>query len=124
MSTDKPTSTHYELPTGAIAILEEILPLAQWYKDDPKQGVLITRAAAAFEALPDTAKRIKPEKDEEKGDFDARFAAWGEPVLEFEWTDKQKDAVRACVRYHLKQGALPVNANTVALLMLLGLNDE
>jgi hypothetical protein len=42
----------------------------------------------------------------------------------FEWTDKQKDAVRVCVRYYLKQGAFAVNINTVALIKLLGLDDE
>lgn len=124
MSQDAPKTTHYELPTGAVAMLEEIIPQSAWYKDDPKQGFLIVRATSAFEALPDTAPRIKPEKDETKDSFDARVEAWAKPVLEFEWTDKQKDAAKTCVRFFLKQGAFAVNTNTVALLRLLGLDDE
>jgi len=125
MSDDKkPSTTQYELPTGAIAMLEEIIPQPQWYKDDPKQGFLIVRATSAFEALPDTAPRIKPEKEETKEDFEARADDWAKPGLMFEWTDKQKDAVKVCVRYFLKQGAFAVNTNTVALLHMLGLDDE
>lgn len=125
MSDDKkPTTTHYELPTGAVAILEEILGTPTWYKEDPKQGVLIVRAVAALEALPETPKRPAPEKDETKEAFEVRADAWAAPVLEFEWTDKQKSAVKTCVGYYLKQGAFAVNVNTVALLSLLGLDDE
>ena len=119
-----PKSTHYELSVGALAVLQEILPTPTWYKEDPKQGVLIGRAYAATEALPDLPRRPMPEKDETKEAFDERATTWASPVLEFEWTDKQKDAVKTCVRYYLKQGAFTVTEHTVALLRLLGLDDE
>lgn len=124
MSQDAPKTTQYELPTGAVAILEEIIPLAGWYKDDPKQGLLIARSVSAMDALPETAPRIKADKDESKGDFDARVDAWASPILMFEWTDKQKDAAKKCVTHFLKQGAFNPNKTTVALLRLFGLDDE
>lgn len=121
--TEAPKSTTYNLSTGAVALLHEILPTPQWYKDDPKQGVLIVRASSAIDALPDV-ERPKPEKDEDKDGYEARIDAWASPVLEFEWTDKQKDAVKKCVSFYLKQGAFAVTKHTVALLHLLGLDDE
>jgi hypothetical protein len=119
-----PKSTQYELPTGAVALLEEILPTPQWYKDDPKQAKTIVHAVGALDALPDTVKRPEVKKDEAKEDFENRADAWASPILMFEWTDKQKEAVKKCVGYYLKQGAFLVNVNTVALLRLLGLDDE
>lgn len=124
MTTEAPKPTHYELPTGAVAILEEILPTPQWYKDEQKQAALIVRAMDAVDALPETAARPKPEKDETKGDFDARADAWAATNLEFNWTDKMKEAAKACVKYYIKQGALSINANSVALITLFGLADE
>jgi hypothetical protein len=119
-----PKANHYELSVGTIAVLQEILPTPQWYKDDPKQGVLVGRAYYANEALPDLPPRPKPEKDEDKDVFEARIKAWADPILEFEWTDKQKDAVKTCVRHYLKQGAFSVTEHTVAMLHMLGLDDE
>lgn len=125
MSTDEQKKpTQYELPTGAIAILEEILGTPTWYKDDPKQGVLIVRAVAALDALPDTAARPIAEKDELRESFEKKIDAWAKTNLMFDWTDKQKSAVKTCVAYYLKQGAFAVNTNTVSLLRLLGLDDE
>lgn len=124
MSTDAPKTTHYELPTGAIAILEEILPTPTWYKEDPKQAKTIVSADAALTALPDTSPRPEPLKDETKDAFGERVDAWASANLEFDWTDRQKEAVKKCVAYYLKQGAFAVNRNTVALLTLLGLDDE
>jgi hypothetical protein len=121
---DEKKKTQYELPTGAVAILEEILATPQWYKDDPKQAKTIVHAVGALDALPDTAARPKPDKDEDKDSFDDRVDAWATPILMFEWSDKQKDAVKKCVGYYLKQGAFMVNSNIVALLTLLGLDDE
>ena len=124
MSTEAPKTTKYELSTGGIAVLGEILPTVQWYKDEAKQGQLICRAFAANEALPEVAERPKPEKDELKDSFDPKVEKWAEPILSFEWTDKQKDAVKVCVRFYLKQGAFTVTTHTVKLLELLGLDDE
>ena len=117
-------TTHYELPTGAVAILQEILSTPQWYKDDPKQANTIVRAVQALDALPDLTDRPKPEKDEAKEAFEVRADAWAAPILQFDWTDKQKEAVKKCVAFYLKQGAFSVNANIVSLLVLLGLDDE
>lgn len=119
-----PKTTHYELSTGAVAVLQEILPTAQWYKEDPKQGLLIGRAYAAAEALPETPARPAAEKDEVKEAFEKRIDTWAAPVLEFDWTDKQKDAVKVCVKFYLKQGAFLVTEHTVTLLHMLGLDDE
>jgi hypothetical protein len=119
-----PKTTHYELSIGAIAVLQEILPTSQWYKDNPKQGLLVGRAYTASEALPDTPPRPVAAKDEEKDAFEKRVDIWAEPVLEFDWTDKQKDAVKVCVAFYLKQGAFMVGKHIVALLHMLGLDDE
>jgi hypothetical protein len=123
MSTEIKT-THYELPTGAVVILESILATPQWYKDDAKQARTIVHAVGALDALPDLLDKPQPEKDEKQGDFNARADTWATPVLMFEWTDKQKEAAKKCVSYYLKQGAFAVNTHTVALLTLLGLDDE
>jgi hypothetical protein len=123
MSNDAPKTTHYELPQGAIAILREILPSPTWYKEDPKQGVLIARSVGAYEALPEIDRPVS-EKEESARDFEKRAKAWAETVLEFEWTEKQKDAVKICVRHYLKQGAFTVTKHTVAMLRLLGLDEE
>jgi len=121
MSNDK---THYELPTGAVAILHEILATPQWYKEDQKQARTIVSAVGALDALPDLTDRPQPEKDEKREAFEDRADAWAKPVLMFEWSDKQKEAVKKCVAFYLKQGSFAVNANTVALLTLLGMDDE
>lgn len=126
MSTEetKKPPTHYELPTGAIAILEEILATPQWYKDDPKQAKTIVHAVGALDALPTTKERPKQDKGEDKEFFEARVDVWSADILMFEWTDKQKEAVKKCVSFYLKQGAFSVNSHIVALLTLLGLDDE
>ena len=123
MSTEQ-KNTQYELPTGAITILEEILPTPQWYKDDTKQAKTIVHAVQALDALPETAARPKPEKDEDKDSYEKRVDTWSVPILMFNWSDKQKEAVKKCVGFYLKQGAFTVNSNIVALLTLLGLDDE
>ncbi len=113
-----------EQSVGAIAILAEILPKPQWYKDDPKQGNLIGRSFAACEALPDVPPTPVPEKDETKDAFEARIDAWAEPLHPFKWTEKQRQAVRVCVQYFLKQGAFSVTKHTISLLRLLTLDEE
>lgn len=120
----KITTTQYELPTGAIAVLQEILATPQWYKDDPKQAKTIVHAVGALDALPDLADRPQPEKDEPRAVYAQRVDVWAKPGLMYDWTDKQKEAVKKCVSYYLKQGAFSVNSNIVALLTLLGLDDE
>jgi len=120
---DKNT-THYELSVGAIAMLAEVLAMGQWYKDDKQQAVLMGRGFAAHEALPDLPKRPKPAKDESKEDYDDRIEEWAKPVMEFEWTDKQKEAVKTCVKFFLKQGAFSVTKHTMLILKLLGLTAE
>lgn len=122
--TDKPKAIHYELPTGAVAILEQILPTPTWYKDDPKQARTIVAAVAAADALPETAARPAMKADETQEAFNIRVDTWAEPVLEFEWTDKQKEAAKKCVAHYIKGGNLSVNAHLVALIKLLGLDDE
>ncbi len=117
-------NTQYELPTGAVVILEEILATPSWYKDDPKQAKTIVHAVQALDALPETVARPKPEKDEDKDSYEKRVDAWASPILMFNWSDKHKEAVKKCVGYYLKQGAFSVNTNIVALLTLLGLDDE
>jgi hypothetical protein len=121
---EEPKKTHYELPTGAVAILEETLVAPTWYKDEPKAGMLMTRANAAYKALPDTAPRPKPEKGEDPEDYNARVDAWAAVLLEFDWTEKQKDAAKTCIRYFIKQGALDGKDPAIALIHLLGLDDE
>lgn len=124
MSTESPKTIQYELPTGAIAILEEILTTPTWYKEDPKQARLIVAASNALDALPDTTLRPQPNKDEAANAYKERVDAWAELILMFEWTDRQKETVKKCVAYYLKQGAFAINHNTVALIRILGLDDE
>jgi len=121
---DQKKTTQYELPVGSVAVLLEILPTPQWYKDDPKQAKTIVHAVSALDALPETGPRPTPEKDEARDAFDSRVDAWAKPTLMFDWSDKQKEAVKKCVSYYLKQGAFSVNSNIVAILTLLGLDDE
>ena len=118
------TVTHYELPAGAIALLDAILPTNMWYKEDPKQASMIVHGVGAGEALPDLGERIKPEKDEMQDTFNERIDAWSARNMEFEWSDKQKAAVKRCVQYYLKQGALDVKPSVAALLKLLSLADD
>ena len=124
MSTEEKKATHYELPTGAVAILEEILATPQWYKDDPKQARTIVHAVGALDALPETQPRPKQDSGEDKAFYEARVDVWAADILMFEWTDRQKEAVKKCVNFYLKQGAFSVNTYIVALLTLLGLDDE
>ena len=121
---DKNITTHYELPTGAIAILGHVLPTAVWYKDEAKQARLIVDAVAAEDALPEVPESLKPEKDETEDAFKARVDAWGSPILIVNWTDRQKAAVKACVRYYIKNGNLTATSNLVAIINLLQLDEE
>jgi hypothetical protein len=119
-----PTKTKYTISVGAASVLAEILPTTQWYKDEAKQGQLICRSFAACEAIPELPDRPKPDKDELASAHEIRLNKWGDPKVEVEWTDKEKEAVRACMRYYLKQGAFMVTKYAIELLMLLSLNDE
>lgn len=123
-SSDEPKKTHYELGTGAVALLSEILPTPMWYKEEAAQGEVIDHAFAAHQALPATAKAPEPEVGEEKELFEARADLWADANLEFEMTAKQVAAVKACTAFYLKQGAFRITKHTVALLTLLGLDDE
>ena len=118
------TPIHYELPVGAIMLLESVLGQSQWYKEDPKAGYLVVRAVQAADALPDLPEKLKVESGESQDDFDKRFDAWADPVCEFQWTEKQREAVKVCVRFFLKQGAFVVTKHLVSLLRLLGLDEE
>jgi hypothetical protein len=121
---DAPKTTQYELPTGAIAILEEILPSPQWYKDDPKQARMIVNSVAAAEALPDLAERPSPEKDEKVEAFKARAEAWAGTNMMLDWTEKQVAAVKVCVKFYLKSGNLAASKQVAALICALQLDDE
>ena len=125
MSTDdKKSTTHYELPAGAIAILEAILPTNSWYKEDPKPAAMIVHGVGAADALPDLGDRISPEKDEKQTAFNARVDAWSARNMELEWSAKQYAATKRCVGFYLKQGALDATPAVLALLKLLGLTDD
>ena len=121
---DKPVTIQYELPTGAIAVLEEILKRPQWYKDDPKVGSLVKRARQIRAELPKTATRPEPEKDERQDAYDARVDAWATVTLSFNWTDKQKEVAKKCFTFYLKAGVFEINDNIVALVRIFGLDDE
>jgi hypothetical protein len=117
-------ATQYELPTGAVAILNTILPMATWYKDEQKQARLIVDAVSADDALPATPPRPEQATGEKPEAYGVRVGTWGEPVLMFQWTERQKSAAKACVRYFLRNGNLAVNANTLALINLFNLDEE
>lgn len=121
---ETPASTKYTLTIGAIAILAEILPTTTWYKEDSKPGQLMGRSFAACEALPDFDDRPIRTKEESEAAFDKRLDAWADPEKSFEWTDKQRDAVKTCVRYYMKQGAFVVTKHAIGLLKMLQLDDE
>jgi hypothetical protein len=118
------TPIHYELPVGAIVLLDSILTQPQWYKENPRGGSLIVRAVQASDALPDIPARIQPEKDETQYAYDRRLYKWSDLVYEFDWTGKQREAVKVCVQHFLKQGAFASTKYCVALLCLLGLDDD
>lgn len=122
--TEAPAKAKYTLTVGAASILAEILPTTQWYKDEAKQGQLICRSFAACEALPDIADRPVKTKEDSQKYYDELTAKWGDVLVEVEWTDKEKEAVRACVRFYLKQGAFMVTKYAIELLNALSLNDE
>lgn len=124
MSDDAPKKIHYEQSIGAIAILAEILPTPQWYKDNPRQVVLINRSYLACEALPDLPKRPKPDKDEDKDSFEARIDMWADPILEFEWTDKEKESVKTCVKFYMKQASFTITKHIISIFKLLDMEDE
>lgn len=117
-------ATKLQISIGAIAILDSIIGLPSWYKDEPKQGMLLCRAVSARDALPEIPPALKPEKDEAQKDFDARVEKWAEPKMEVEWNDKQKEAVKACVKFFLKQASFTVTKPTIELLRILGLDEE
>lgn len=115
---------HYELPTGAIAILQDILPTAIWYKEEVKKSKLMVHSVDAEEALPVTEKRPTPTKEESQDAFEARVDKWADKVLMFEWTEKQRDAAKKCFAYYLKQANLTATPNTVALIRLFKTEDD
>lgn len=119
-----PEKKPYELTAACISMLEDILPTSEWYKDDPKQGLLLVRGVDAYETLPDLGERPRKLETESVSDFEARGDAWGERVFQFEWTDKERDAVKHCVKHYLKKGVFRATANTKALLHFLSLHDE
>lgn len=107
--------TQYELSAGGITILQIFLTLKLWYKDEPKADWLMVRAVDAYDALPDLGPR--PSRDS----TEAENKAWAERNFQFEWTDKEKDAAKACIRFFHKAGELNPNKHTVAVMRLLGL---
>jgi len=120
-----PPKKQYELPTGAVTILDEILPTPQWYKDDPKYAKLLCNAKDALDALPETKPRPDPKPDETRAAFEKRVDPWSSEILMFEWTDKQKDAAKKCVQFYLKAGNLGgAAAPTIALIKLFGLQHD
>lgn len=120
---DAPKTSTYELSTGAVALLHDILGTGGWYKDEAKPLLLMNRAYLALEALPDI-ERPKPKMAEAQDVFDKRVDAWAKPKVSFTWTDKQKAAVAVCVSFYAKQGGFSINEHTVSLLSLLGLGVE
>lgn len=124
MSTDAPKTTQYELPTGAIAILEEILPSASWYKDETKQARMIVNSVSAADALPETAKRPVPEKDESQESFKARIEEWSNVSLMLDLNDKQIASVKCCVKFYIKSGGLTASKPVAALIRALAIDDE
>lgn len=121
--TDQST-THFELSAGAILILSSSLGRNGWYKDDPKPDVLCGRGFSAHEALPEFTDMPTPGKDETKEAFEERFDKWAEKIYQFEWTPKQKDAARACLRYFFKQGIYSSTKYTIEAMRFLGLGKD
>jgi hypothetical protein len=95
----------YNLPNQSVALLREILPMALWYKEEPKQAALMVRSVEAQELLPEVTEK----KDD---------------VLEFTWSDKHKLAAKTCVQFFMKNGNLPSDKYTVAIIRMLGLLKE
>lgn len=118
----KEEARQYELPTGAIATLDDILPSGMWYKDNPKPGPLITRSVEALEALPKFDPQPKPVPGMTEREHVAAVREWRKPTLILHWTERQKSAVKVCVSFYLKNGGLPADASTAALLRLCGLH--
>lgn len=120
----KNTTQELELRTGAIAILEELLPMAHWYKDDPQYGKLIKHSLAALEALPKTEPRPAANANETPAAYEKRIDPWSTTVLMFRWSDNQKAAAKKCVQHFFKNGQLGgATASTVALIDLFSLDE-
>lgn len=116
MSDDQPKkTTTYELSAGGIAILQDKMPLMEWYKDEPKSAWLIVRSVEAVEALPDIGNRPTKETPIEE------INKWAERSFQFEWTEKQKDAAKVCIGFFKKHGAIFSTKHFVALMKLLGM---
>lgn len=116
------TTTQYEARSGAIAILHNLLPSPQWYKDDPKQAKTIVRAVEADDALPLTEK-LEQGKDESDSAWEARYKVWAGITLIFHWTDEQKAVAKKCVTHYIKGGNLAANRDVASLVKLLQIED-
>ncbi len=122
---DKNKTSPLTLTGANIAVLGALLPQPSWYKEHPKQALMIMRAVAAHEALPDIGKIPTPEKGEDQAAFEAREKAFSDREFPVELQTKNIEAVKTCLKFMLKNGALGATKHTVRLIKVFDLgNDE
>jgi hypothetical protein len=127
-----------KLKRGTIELLKAILAQHTWYKDTPN---MLLRACYILEAPictgqkpPECPYSVKDylESDERKATFAALQRDWGSEVLkpwedeevEHELTEKERECVKACLRWFLKEARLDASRFTLNALTQFGLAEE
>lgn len=124
MSDDKPVTIQYELTSGALTILDDVLRRPGWYKDEPKFGSLVKRARSIRKRLPAPGKAPTKNEEESEEAFNARFEAWAATVHQFDWTDLEKEAAKKAFSFFLKLGAFEITDALIDLIRLFQLDND
>ena len=110
-----------KIPQLSVKCLTDCLEGAGWSKgpaDIVLGGQLLVDVLPEV-TLPEAVTKAKSQAESRKAD-----AAWCDAPVEFEVTEKQRDAVKRCLTFWTEKGAIPGGRYSSALLLAFGLGGE
>ena len=103
-----------DITNGGVALLTQVLPAQQWYKDKPMKiglaGNDLNERLSAVKKADDSASA--EEQDE-----------WADQPYTLEMNENEREAAKACVQFFWKQGAFNLSKHIAKLIHVLGLDE-
>ena len=129
---EKAVTHKLELTRGGIALIESCLSQPGWTKDMRamyKGGMMLEDLDALFtgdspEAPELNEKMSAREVQQIKQAYDADHDAWARAPAEWMIGEKEREALKACVKHHVEQGSVRPTVHFCKLAEQLGLIED
>jgi hypothetical protein len=120
-----------ELTRGAVQLLEQMLMQPEWAKDTAtlyRAGALLERIDGEFggDKAPEVPKWDKDEEPDtaEVEQFNRQMDEWANRSVEFEVSEKEREACKTCVNESVKKGQVRPTKHYMRIAQALGLAED